>query len=85
MCFIIGSKGLQEWLCILGGYTTALICGCRFTYQFEFQSSIGLLDDTNHYGGLYSGAYASDIIADVIGGKIPYTIKQVFSKINHSC
>ena len=40
-----------------------------------------MLDDTNHYGGLYSGTYASDIIADVIGGKIPYTIKQVFSKI----
>ncbi len=53
----------------------------RFTYQFEFQSSIGLLDDTNHYGGLYSGAYASDIIAEVIGGKIPYTIKPVFTKI----
>lgn len=53
----------------------------RFTYQFEFQSSIGLLDDTNHYGGLYSGAYASDIIAQVIGGKIPYTIKPVFTKI----
>ena len=53
----------------------------RFEYQLEFQSSIGLLDDTNHYGGLYSGTYASDIIADVIGGKIPYTIKPVFSKI----
>lgn len=53
----------------------------RFEYELEFQSSIGLLDDTNHYGGLYQGALASDIIADVIGGKIPYTIKQVFSKI----
>ena len=53
----------------------------RFEYQLEFQSSIGLLDDTNHYGGLYSGTYASDIISDVIGGKIPYTIKPVFSKI----
>lgn len=53
----------------------------KFKYEFEFQSSIGLLDDTNHYGGLYSGAYASDIIADVIGNKIPYTIKPVFSKI----
>ena len=53
----------------------------RFEYQLEFQSSIGLLDDTNHYGGLYSGTYASDIIAEVIGGKIPYTIKPVFSKI----
>lgn len=53
----------------------------RFEYELEFQSSIGLLDDTNHYGGLYSGTYASDIISDVIGGKIPYTIKPVFSKI----
>lgn len=53
----------------------------QFKYEFEFQSSIGLLDDTNHYGGLYSGTYASDIISDVIGGKIPYTIKPVFSKI----
>lgn len=53
----------------------------RFEYQLEFQSSIGLLDDTNHYGGLYSGTFASDIISDVIGSKIPYTIKPVFSKI----
>ena len=53
----------------------------RFEYELEFQSSIGLLDDTNHYGGLYSGTYASDIISDVIGGKIPYTIKPVFTKI----
>lgn len=50
-------------------------------YNFEFQSSIGLLDDTNHYGGIYSGAFASDIIADVIGNTISYTIKPVFEKI----
>lgn len=53
----------------------------KYGYTFSFQSAIGLLDDSTHYGGIYNGQYADVIIADVIGGKIPYTIKQVFSRI----
>jgi hypothetical protein len=34
-----------------------------------------------HYGGYYKAKIASELIEEIIGGKIPYTIKQVFSKI----
>ena len=50
-------------------------------YILNVQSSIGLLDDTMHYGGVYSGEYASAIIQDIIGGKIAYTEHNIFSKI----
>lgn len=50
-------------------------------YILNVQSSIGLLDDTMHYGGIYSGEYASAIIEDIIGGKIAYTEHSIFSKI----
>ena len=50
-------------------------------YILNVQSSIGLLDDTMHYGGIYSGEYASSIIQDIIGGKIAYTEHNIFSKI----
>lgn len=50
-------------------------------YILNVQSSIGLLDDTMHYGGIYSGEYASAIIKDIIGEKISYTEHNIFSKI----
>ena len=50
-------------------------------YILNVQSSIGLLDDTMHYGGIYSGEYASTIIKDIIGEKIAYTEHNIFSKI----
>ena len=50
-------------------------------YILNVQSSIGLLDDTMHYGGIYSGEYASAIIKDIIGEKITYTEHNIFSKI----
>ena len=50
-------------------------------YILNVQSSIGLLDDTMHYGGIYSGEYASAIIKDIIGEKIVYTEHNIFSKI----
>lgn len=53
----------------------------KYEYTFSLQSAIGLLDDTNHYGGVYSGQTASDIIKDIIGGKITYTEHNIFSKI----
>ena len=53
----------------------------RFEYNFKFQSADSILNDTTHYGGIYQGEKADVIISDIIGGKIPYTIKEIFSKI----
>ena len=52
---------------------------CEFI--IHAQSAIGLLDDTMHYGGIYSGETASSIMQDIIGNKIVYTEHAIFSKI----
>lgn len=53
----------------------------KYEYTLSVQSAIGLLDDTNHYGDVYTGQTASEIIKDIIGGKITYTEHSVFAKI----
>ena len=53
----------------------------KYEYILSLQSAIGLLDDTNHYGGIYTGQTASSIINEIIGGKITYTEDAIFSKI----
>lgn len=42
-------------------------------FHVECVSSVGILSRIEHYGGLYVGASAGSIIADIMGG-LPYTI-----------
>lgn len=44
---------------------------CR--YRFTATSLIGILDESRHYGGIYSGETSGDIIANILSG-ITYTI-----------
>lgn len=37
-------------------------------------SAIGLLDGIPHYGGIYTGQPLSEVLEDVIGGVVPYTV-----------
>ena len=53
----------------------------KYEFIIHAQSAIGLLDDTMHYGGIYSGETASSIMQDIIGNKIVYTEHAIFSKI----
>lgn len=53
----------------------------KYEYTLSLQSSIGLLDDTNHYGGIYTGETASEVMNEIIGGKITYTEDDIFQKI----
>ena len=53
----------------------------KYEYTLFLQSAIGLLDDTSHYGGIYTGQTASSIMNEIIGGKITYTEDNIFSKI----
>lgn len=46
----------------------------RSLYELKCTSSIGLLLTSYHYGGLYTGETASEVIADVVGGVISYTL-----------
>lgn len=44
------------------------------TYSIYAISTIGLLDKSDHYGGIYTGQTADEIIADICGS-VPYIIK----------
>lgn len=50
-------------------------------WRFNCVSDIGLLVSSDHYGGLYNGTKASEVIADVIGGVIPYTLDAALQEI----
>lgn len=43
-------------------------------FDFFAFSAVGLIANSTHYGGIYSGALASDVIADIIGGAFAYTL-----------
>lgn len=43
-------------------------------YELSCVSGVGLLLDSDHYGGMYTGEAAGTVIADIIGGIVPYTI-----------
>lgn len=43
-------------------------------YDIYAISTVGLLDKTDHYGGIYTGKTADEIISDICGD-VPYTIK----------
>lgn len=44
------------------------------TYKISATSAIGLLSENQHYGGIYSGETASELLASICG-TIPYEIK----------
>lgn len=50
-------------------------------WKFNCVSDMGLLVSSEHYGGLYSGEKASIVIADIIGGIIPYTLEDSLKEV----
>ena len=46
----------------------------RYEYSLSCVSAIGLLITSNHYGGIYTGETAAEVMADIVGGIIPYTL-----------
>lgn len=49
-------------------------------WQFNCISGIGLLLTSYHYGGIYTGQTAATVIADIIGGIIPYTLNETLGQ-----
>lgn len=43
-------------------------------YAISAISSIGLLSNSQHYGGIYNGTLFKNLVEEIIGGQIPYTI-----------
>lgn len=45
------------------------------TYEFYATSAVGLLDDSDHMGGIYTGQTLEEIVADICVG-VPYSVKR---------
>lgn len=43
-------------------------------YKITGVSAVGLLDKQHHNGGLYNGSLFPNVLADIIGGAVPYTV-----------
>lgn len=50
-------------------------------YTFDCVSAIGLLLTSDHYGGLYTGETAAEVMEDVIGGIITYTLDDELASV----
>lgn len=50
-------------------------------YKIDCVSAVGLLMASYHYGGIYSGETAEAVIADIIGGVIPYTLDPALASV----
>ena len=43
-------------------------------YQITATSAVGLLSHSQHYGGLYTGEPLEEVLAEIIGGAVEYTL-----------
>lgn len=55
-------------------YMTNLTRVGKTKYQIDCVSPIGYLSNSTHYGGIYSGTKYSDLISEIIGGVIPFSM-----------
>lgn len=53
----------------------------KFTFEISCISAVGLLDNSIHYGGIYYGKPVKTLLADIIGGIIPYTLDARFENM----
>lgn len=53
----------------------------KFTYDLDCVSAVGLLDNSTHYGGLYTGQTLQTILADIVGGLMEYTVDAALKTI----
>lgn len=54
----------------------------KLNYRIDAFSGVGLLENTKHYGGIYNGEKIGDIIADIIGGTVEYTIDPAYEDVS---
>lgn len=54
----------------------------KYTYEISCTSAIGLLDNATHYGGLYTGQPMPEVLADLVGGLVAYTVDPLFDAVS---
>ena len=50
-------------------------------YRISCVSAIGVLDKSQHFGGVYRAVNVPDILSEIIAGVIPYTVGPEYSKV----
>ncbi len=55
-------------------YMTSIKRVGKTKYRISCVSPIGLLVNSQHYGGIYSGIKFSDLVAEIIGGVVPFSV-----------
>lgn len=55
-------------------YMTSIKKVGKTKYRISCVSPIGLLVNSQHYGGIYSGIKFSDLVAEIIGGVVPFSV-----------
>ncbi len=50
-------------------------------WRLSCVSGIGLLLNSNHWGGIYTGQPLQELVADIIGGIIPYTLDETLGEM----
>lgn len=53
----------------------------KWDWTFNCISPVGMLITSDHYGGVYTGQKAKDVIADIIGGIVPYTLDSKLEEV----
>lgn len=43
-------------------------------YRIDCVSPVGMLAKSQHYGGIYSGTPLSELVSDIIGGAVPFSV-----------
>ena len=62
---------------LIGGFFfEAVSRESRSFYRISATSVVGLLVNSQHYGGLYTGEPLEDVLEDIIGGVAPYTLDE---------
>jgi len=50
----------------------------KFNYEISCISAVGLLDNDTHYGGMYNGTPMEEVLSDIVGGMVGYTLAPAF-------
>lgn len=60
---------------IVKAYVKNVVRTGQTTYRINAVSAIGLLETQKHYGGMYTATTFAAVLADIIGGAVPYTVE----------
>lgn len=73
------------WYCDGEFFSKGYLQSCdrigKYAWKLTAISGIGLLSDTYHPGGIYTGETVAEIAADIIGDVFPYTIDEAVASV----